>query len=138
MEHKRKIIVQEGVGERTIHHHKNELKETDEWLTKWRIQASENNSVHVTFGTRIENCPPVTLYNEEPPEADDVKYLENDSLSTKEAQCVFQEKGVKEDLAYIDAHFTFVADTIQQLESRKSISGDDDDDDDDYDEKPSA
>lgn len=45
------------------------------------------------------------------------EFSENDSLSIKEAQCVFQEKGLKEDLAYIDAHFTFVADTIQQLES---------------------
>ncbi|KAJ4431660.1 hypothetical protein ANN_20259 [Periplaneta americana] len=43
----------------------NELKETEDWLTKWRIQASENKSVHVTFGTRIENCPPVTKLNEE-------------------------------------------------------------------------
>lgn len=53
----------------------NELKETEDWLIKWRIQASENKSVHVTFGTRTENCPPVTLYNKELPEADDVKYL---------------------------------------------------------------
>lgn len=45
------------------------------------------------------------------------KFSENDSLSIKEAQCVFQEKGLKEYLAYIDAYFTFVADTIQQLES---------------------
>lgn len=27
------------------------------------------------FGTRTENSPPVTLYNKELPEADDVKYL---------------------------------------------------------------
>lgn len=27
------------------------------------------------FGTRTENCPPVTLYNKDLPEADDVKYL---------------------------------------------------------------
>lgn len=44
------------------------------------------------------------------------EFSENNSLSIKEAECVFQEKGLK-DLAYINVHFTFVADTIQQLES---------------------
>ncbi|KAJ4429608.1 hypothetical protein ANN_21794 [Periplaneta americana] len=53
----------------------NELKETEDWLITWRIQASENKSVHFTSGTRTENCPPVTLYNKELPEADGVKYL---------------------------------------------------------------
>lgn len=45
------------------------------------------------------------------------EFDEEDSLSIKAAQCVFKEKGIKEDLAYIDAHFTFVVDTIQQLEA---------------------
>lgn len=52
-----------------------ELNVVEEWLTKWRIKVSETKSVHLTFGTRPGNCPPVTLYTKELPVVDHVKYL---------------------------------------------------------------
>ncbi|KAJ4431962.1 hypothetical protein ANN_20571 [Periplaneta americana] len=88
----------------------NELKETEDWLTKWRIQASENKSVHVTFGTRIENCPPVTLYNEELPEVDDVKYLVGQSHFEKKAT---HSRKLQENLVMV----------LQCLASRKNDRG---------------
>lgn len=45
------------------------------WLKKWRIKANETKSTHVTFTTRKETCPPVTLNDRKIPQADEVKYL---------------------------------------------------------------
>ncbi|KAJ4447768.1 hypothetical protein ANN_09776 [Periplaneta americana] len=51
------------------------------------------------------------------------EFSEENSLSIKAAQCVFIEKGLKEDLEYVDAHFTFVVDAIQQLEANSLSLG---------------
>jgi hypothetical protein len=46
-----------------------------EWLRKWRIKASANKSVQVTFALRKGNCPPVQLENKTLPHKDTVRYL---------------------------------------------------------------
>lgn len=51
------------------------LWETHRWLRKWRIRASATKSVHVTFGLRKGDCPPVKLGNHPLPHCDVVKYL---------------------------------------------------------------
>ena len=33
------------------------------WLKKWRIKVNETKSTHVTFTTRRETCPPVSVNN---------------------------------------------------------------------------
>jgi hypothetical protein len=33
------------------------------WLKKWRMIANESKSIHVTFATRREMCPPVHMNN---------------------------------------------------------------------------
>jgi hypothetical protein len=44
------------------------------WLLRWRIEANESTSVHVTFTARRETCPPVHI-NSIPLPQQDVKYL---------------------------------------------------------------
>lgn len=45
------------------------------WLNKWRIKASANKSVHVTFTLRRGDCPPVTLDNHALAHNESVRYL---------------------------------------------------------------
>jgi hypothetical protein len=45
------------------------------WLTKWRLKANSSKSIHVTFTTRRAACPGVHIYNEQLPQAEEVKYL---------------------------------------------------------------
>jgi hypothetical protein len=33
------------------------------WFKKWRMKANESKSIHVTFTTRRETCPPVYINN---------------------------------------------------------------------------
>lgn len=51
------------------------LDEISIWLNKWRIKASANKSVHVTFTLRRGNCPPVTLDSNNLTHSDSVRYL---------------------------------------------------------------
>jgi hypothetical protein len=45
------------------------------WLRTWRIKANETKSVHVTFTTRRETCPPVHINDVQIPQENHVKYL---------------------------------------------------------------
>jgi hypothetical protein len=45
------------------------------WLTKWRLKANSSKSTHITFTTRRATCPGVLIYNEQLPQAEEVKYL---------------------------------------------------------------
>jgi hypothetical protein len=45
------------------------------WLKNWRIKGSETKSVHVTFTTRRETCPPVHINDVRIPQEHHVKYL---------------------------------------------------------------
>jgi hypothetical protein len=45
------------------------------WLTKWRLKANSSKSTHVTFTTRRATCSWVHIYNEQFPQAEEVKYL---------------------------------------------------------------
>jgi hypothetical protein len=45
------------------------------WFKKWRTKANESKSIHVTFTTRRETCPPVDINSVQLPREDDVKYL---------------------------------------------------------------
>jgi len=51
------------------------LNEIQSWLKTWRMKANEVKSVQVTFTLNKMTCPPVKLYNEYLPQADEVKYL---------------------------------------------------------------
>ncbi|CAH2104339.1 unnamed protein product [Euphydryas editha] len=51
------------------------LDEIDIWLDKWRIVASANKSVQVTFTLRKGTCPPVRLGGRELPQSNKLKYL---------------------------------------------------------------
>jgi len=51
------------------------LNAMQEWLKKWRIKANESKSVHVTFTTRRETCPRVTLNDQSIPQSESAKYL---------------------------------------------------------------
>jgi hypothetical protein len=39
------------------------------------MKANESKSIHVTFTTRRETCPPVHIINVQHPQVEDVKYL---------------------------------------------------------------
>jgi hypothetical protein len=39
----------------------NHLNHFENWLKRWRIKANENESTHVIFTLKTENCPTVTL-----------------------------------------------------------------------------
>jgi hypothetical protein len=45
------------------------------WLRDWRTKANETKSVHVTFTTRRETCPPVHINYVQIPQENHVKYL---------------------------------------------------------------
>jgi hypothetical protein len=45
------------------------------WLTKRRLKANGSKSTHVTFTTCRATCPPVHIYNEQLPQAEEIKYL---------------------------------------------------------------
>jgi hypothetical protein len=45
------------------------------WLRDWRIKGNETKSVHVTFTTRRETCPPVHINDVQIPQENQVKYL---------------------------------------------------------------
>jgi hypothetical protein len=45
------------------------------WLIKWWVKANSSKSTHVTFTTRRTTCPGVHIYNEQLPQAEEVKYL---------------------------------------------------------------
>jgi hypothetical protein len=45
------------------------------WLRDWRINANETKSVHVTFTTRRDTCPPVHINDVQIPQENHVKYL---------------------------------------------------------------
>jgi hypothetical protein len=45
------------------------------WLTKWRLKANSSKSTHIAFTTRTATCPKVDIYNEQLPQAEEVKYL---------------------------------------------------------------
>jgi hypothetical protein len=44
-------------------------------LQRWRIQANETKSVHITFTLRHRNCPPVQLNGKNIPQEETIKYL---------------------------------------------------------------
>jgi hypothetical protein len=45
------------------------------WFKKWRMKANKSKSIHVTFTTQRETCPPVHINNIQLPQEEDVKYL---------------------------------------------------------------
>jgi hypothetical protein len=51
------------------------LLAVQQWLTKWRLKANSSKSKYVTFTTRRATCPGVHTYNEQLPQAEEVKYL---------------------------------------------------------------
>jgi len=53
----------------------NGLDAIQTWMRKWKIQANDQKSVHVTFALKRGNCPPVTLNGNPLPHAENVKYL---------------------------------------------------------------
>jgi hypothetical protein len=40
------------------------------WFKKWKMIANESKSIHVTFITRREMCPPVHIHNVQLPKED--------------------------------------------------------------------
>jgi hypothetical protein len=51
------------------------LLELQSWLYNWRMKVNETKSVHVTFTTRRQTCPPVQINNVQIPQDNHVKYL---------------------------------------------------------------
>lgn len=51
------------------------LNTLQQWLATWRIKINENKSIHITFTTRRNSCPPVTINNKTIPQGDTVRYL---------------------------------------------------------------
>jgi hypothetical protein len=49
-------------------------KKTVKKIKRWRMNANESKSVHITFTTRRETCPPVHINNLHLPQQD-VRYL---------------------------------------------------------------
>jgi hypothetical protein len=45
------------------------------WFKEWRMKANESQSIHVTFTTRRETCPPVLVNNVQLPQEEYIKYL---------------------------------------------------------------
>jgi hypothetical protein len=52
-----------------------DLHAIQNWFKKWRMKANESKSIHVTFTTQRETCPPVHINNVQLPQEDDVKHL---------------------------------------------------------------
>ena len=55
-----------------LQHHLNQL---ETWLKRWRIEANENKSAHITFSLKRETCPTVTLNGQHIPQRETSKYL---------------------------------------------------------------
>jgi hypothetical protein len=51
------------------------LDAIQKWLKRWRIKANKSKSVHITFTTQREICPPVHINSVHLPQQEDVKYL---------------------------------------------------------------
>lgn len=51
------------------------LDDLQKWFNMWRVKVNQSKSSHVTFSLRKQTCPPVSLYNENIPQAEDAKYL---------------------------------------------------------------
>jgi hypothetical protein len=51
------------------------LNKIQSWMKKWRIRVNEGKSFLVTFTTRRNTCPPVSLNNRQLKQCEDVKYL---------------------------------------------------------------
>lgn len=51
------------------------LNSISNWLRDWRIKANESKSVQVTFTTRRDTCPPVTLNGKDIPQENEIRYL---------------------------------------------------------------
>lgn len=51
------------------------LNKTQDWLKKWRIKINSSKCVHVTFTTKRDTCPPVSINGQEIPIAEEAKYL---------------------------------------------------------------
>jgi hypothetical protein len=45
------------------------------WLKTWRMKANGTKSIHITFTTRRETCPPVHINNIQLPQAEEIKYI---------------------------------------------------------------
>ena len=55
-----------------LQHHLNHF---EKWLKRWRMNANENKSTHVTFSLRRESCPAVTLNGQHIPQKETANYL---------------------------------------------------------------
>lgn len=53
-----------------------QMHKLEEWLKKWRIQANEAKSKHITFTICGQTCPPVTLNNIQLPQIEKLNILE--------------------------------------------------------------
>jgi hypothetical protein len=51
------------------------LLQVEKWLRRWRIQANEKKSTHVTFSLKRGTCPAVTLNGQCIPQRETAKYL---------------------------------------------------------------
>lgn len=51
------------------------LDNITEWLSTWRIKANETKSVQVTFTTRRDTCPAVSLNGKQISQANEARYL---------------------------------------------------------------
>lgn len=51
------------------------INQVEQWLKTWRIKVNEQKSVHVTFTTKREICPPVKINNKQIPQTKTAKYL---------------------------------------------------------------
>lgn len=51
------------------------INKIQSWLRIWRIKVNEQKSTHVTFTTKRDNCPPITLNNQQIPQDTKAKYL---------------------------------------------------------------
>jgi hypothetical protein len=52
-----------------------DLLEIKNRFKEWKMQANESKSIHVTFTTQRETCPPVHINSVQLPQEEDIKYL---------------------------------------------------------------
>lgn len=69
------ILATDKLPEKATQKLQNSLDHIAKWLKDWRIKANESKSVQVTFTTRRDVCPPVTLNGVQVPQHDETKYL---------------------------------------------------------------
>ena len=60
------------VASNLLQHH---LNQTEQWMKRWRIQANETKSTHITFTMKQGDCPAVYLNGRNVPQDSTVKYL---------------------------------------------------------------